>query len=104
MPALAPMPPINVLQADLAKLGARWLELGGADAKMPSAFGNDLGKLFDAAVGESLRVMLGGIPVEVLFPERLVQVGMERTRRAASTRARPIVWTEMLPPELGPIR
>jgi hypothetical protein len=57
------MPPVAVRKEDLAGFGARWIELDATKVKVPSDFGAGLGKLFDQAVGESLRAMLGGIPV-----------------------------------------
>ncbi|HEX5502089.1 MAG TPA: hypothetical protein VFW96_05670 [Thermomicrobiales bacterium] len=60
MAQLAPMPPIAIDPADLVAIGKTWTDhtkpLGQASAAK-------LAKLFDTAVGRSLAVMLGGIPI-----------------------------------------
>jgi hypothetical protein len=63
MAALASMPPVTVDPADLAQFGNTWISNGGNLSRTPPYSSGDLGKLFDAAVGKSLAVMLGGIPV-----------------------------------------
>lgn len=68
------MPPIRIALEKLEPLRARWIDyhdrrpanqthLKGGTVKIPAGFGTELGKLFDDAVGSSLAVMLGGIPV-----------------------------------------
>lgn len=74
MPQLATMPPITIDNARLDPLRTRWIDyhnrrpanqhgLSGGTVKIPAGFGTELGKLFDDAVGSSLAVMLGGIPI-----------------------------------------
>ena len=65
MATLASMPPVTIDQAELARFGSMWSSNGGNLSRTPPYSSGDLGKLFDAAVGKSLAVMLGGIPVVI---------------------------------------
>lgn len=85
MPGLQPMPPIVIDTVDLARFGVRWLALGGKLLRGQPESSGQLGNLFDQAVGRSLAVMLGGIPIVVpsrsaLVPARpdCVEVGPMR--------------------------
>lgn len=85
MATLNSMPPITIVQADLALFGAKWKENGGRLSRTPPQSSGELGKLFDAAVGNALAILLGGIPIEVpnsttLIPPRAdcVEVGPVR--------------------------
>lgn len=85
MAQLQPMPPILISQADLLRFGERWVANGGSLSRTPPESSSQLGNLFDAAVGRSLSVMLGGIPIVVpratsLIPEvsDCVEVGPVR--------------------------
>jgi hypothetical protein len=58
------MPPVTVAQADLASFGVAWSSrTPGSLSRTPPQSSGQLGSLFDAAVGESLAVLLGGIPI-----------------------------------------
>lgn len=63
MARLQPMPSVTITQADLALFGAMWRDRGGSLSRTPPQSSSQLGGLFDAAVGQSLATMLGGIPV-----------------------------------------
>jgi hypothetical protein len=63
MAKLQKMPPILVSQTELASFGATWRNKGGSLSRTPPHSSSLLGNLFDAAVGNALAVMLGGIPV-----------------------------------------
>ena len=63
MARLQPMQPIAVEQGDLARFGETWRNNGGRLSRTPPQSSSQLGSLFDTAVGASLAVMLGGIPV-----------------------------------------
>lgn len=62
MPALQPMPPIALPQVGFASFGRHWQQ-GGAKFTKKQAM--DFGKLLDTAVGDSIAVMLGNIPITV---------------------------------------
>lgn len=63
MATLAPMPPISILQTELAQFGAAWQQNGGRLSRTPPRSSGELGRLFDVAVGQSLATMLGSIPI-----------------------------------------
>lgn len=63
MAKLATMPPITISQVELARFGETWRANGGSLSRTPPQSSSQLGNLFDEAVGNSLAVMLGGIPV-----------------------------------------
>lgn len=63
MARLQSMPPVTVAQADLAPFGAMWSGRGGSLSRTPPQSSSQLGALFDAAVGQALAAMLGGIPI-----------------------------------------
>ncbi len=65
MATLASMPPVTIEQADLLRFGNTWINNGERLSRTSPYSSGDLGKLFDAAVGKSLAVMLGGIPVVI---------------------------------------
>lgn len=62
MPRLARMPQITVAIAELAPFGTTWA-LRNNLSRTPPFSSSQLGNLFDAAVGNALAEMLGGIPV-----------------------------------------
>jgi hypothetical protein len=55
------MPPLNLPMPTFRQFGAQWLTTSSFTKKE----GMDFGGLIDAAVGDSIAVMLGGIPIEV---------------------------------------
>ncbi len=57
------MPPIVIDVAELAKFGAAWQRNGENLSRTPPFSSGDLGRLIDMAVGRSLAVMLGGVPI-----------------------------------------
>lgn len=61
MPALQPMPPVNLPIVEFQKFGAVWLQNTSFTKKQQMDFGN----LMNLAVGTSLAVMLGGVPIVV---------------------------------------
>src|SRR5829696_4157907 len=63
MARLQPMPLVAVEQADLARFGETWRNNEGRLSRTPPQSSSQLGSLFDTAVGASLAVMVGGIPV-----------------------------------------
>lgn len=73
MPALQPMPPVQISQSDLRPFGETWrkrVSYPGKKDKPPECLSRtppyssgQLGELVDGAVGKSLAAMLGGIPV-----------------------------------------
>lgn len=63
MAALASMPPIVIAPAELIPFGAAWLQNGGRLSRTPPRSSGELGRLFDAAVGQSLATLLGGVPI-----------------------------------------
>lgn len=63
MAALAPMPPILIVQSDLQRFGQAWIKNGQRLSRTPPESSGELGKLFDMAVGRALATMLGGIPI-----------------------------------------
>jgi hypothetical protein len=63
MATLAPMPPIKIDQADLIQFGQTWISNGERLSRTPPQSSDDLGNLFNAAVGSALATMLGGIPI-----------------------------------------
>lgn len=64
MPKLQTMPLLVIPQAELAQFGAAWTANKGSLSRTPPQSSGELGKLFDAAVGTALAVMLGGISIE----------------------------------------
>lgn len=72
LPALQPMPPLAIPQNALAPFGARWTALGGKLNKAQPYSSLQLGAIFDRAIGDSLAVMLGGIPIVVPNANSLV--------------------------------
>lgn len=66
------MPPLDVTRADLQRFGARWKGNGGALSRTPPESSMEFGQLFNEAVGRSLAVMLGGIPVIKPRPKDLI--------------------------------
>nr|NLI50469.1 hypothetical protein [Propionibacterium sp.] len=78
---MKPMPPIALPTTTFASFGTQWI-VGSAFTKKQAM---DFGKLLDSAVGESLSVMLGNIPIDLptsaqLLPTRpdAVEVGPVR--------------------------
>src|SRR3989344_878939 len=65
MAKLNPMPPIIVAESDLLRFGQRWTINHSRLSRTPPESSSQLGSLFDAAVGRSLSIMLGGIPIVV---------------------------------------
>lgn len=63
MAKLQAMPPIAISQIELAAFGETWKTNGGRLSRTPPNSSSQLGNLFDSAVGGSLSIMLGGIPV-----------------------------------------
>ena len=57
------MPAVTVEQAELTRFGETWRNNGGGLSRTPPQSSSQLGNLFDAAVGASLVMMLGGIPI-----------------------------------------
>ena len=62
MPALLPMPPLNLPASALAPFGRRWL-VSQSLSRTPPFSSGQLGNLVDGVVGKALSVMLGGIPI-----------------------------------------
>lgn len=62
------MPPISLPHADLVSFGRQWQQGG---SKLTKKQAMDFGKLLDSAVGNSLAVMLGNIPITVPSQNRL---------------------------------
>lgn len=63
MAQLHQMPPISIVKADLLRFGKKWRANGGNLSRTPPESSSQLGNLFDEAVGHSLSIMLGGIPI-----------------------------------------
>ncbi len=85
MAALVSMPPIVISQSELKLFGARWTANRGALTRTPPHSSSQLGALFDAAVGDALAKLLGGIELVTprstsLIPEKpdCVEVGPVR--------------------------
>jgi hypothetical protein len=57
------MPVVSVLQTELIQFGQKWQANGGRLSRTPPQSSGQLGNLFDAAVGNSLALFLGDIPV-----------------------------------------
>jgi hypothetical protein len=57
------MPAITIDHGELAAFGRQWTTNKGALSRTPPYSSGQLGNLFDAAVGNALATMLGGIPV-----------------------------------------
>ncbi len=57
------MPPIVIDTSVLVEFGKVWYSNGQSLSRTPPYSSGDLGKLFDNAVGQTLAVMLGDIPV-----------------------------------------
>lgn len=62
---LGTMPAIDVSQATLAEFGKVWLANKQSLSRTPPYSSNELGGLFDMAVGKALAVLLGDVPIEV---------------------------------------
>src|SRR6266567_6938681 len=63
MATLVSMPPITIDQADLIRFGNTWTSKGGRLSRTPPQSSDELGNLFNTAVGSALATMLGGIPI-----------------------------------------
>jgi hypothetical protein len=63
MAQLVPMPAISIDRKELGAFGNQWTKNKGALSRTPPYSSGQLGNLFDAAVGDALATMLGGIPV-----------------------------------------
>lgn len=63
MAKLQTMPPISISQTDLAAFGETWKNNGDSLSRTPPNSSSQLGNLFDSAVGLSLSIMLGRIPI-----------------------------------------
>lgn len=63
MPSLQAMPPVTLPATALLPFGTQWTANGGALSRTPPQSSGELGSLIDAAVGEALAIMLGGLPV-----------------------------------------
>lgn len=63
MATLMKMPSIAIAQAELTRFGATWLSNGERLSRTPPQSSGELGKLFDAAIGQALATMLGNIPI-----------------------------------------
>jgi hypothetical protein len=81
MPLLAPMPKIEIPQAELMAWGQKWLAKKALNKKE----GMDFGKVFDSQIGKALAVMLGDVEVvtpglKALTPSKpdVVEVGPVR--------------------------
>lgn len=70
MAQLQSMPTLSIKIADLAAFGQAWMNNNGRLRRTPPYSSGELGKLFDAAVANSLSVMLGDIPVVIPNPNR----------------------------------
>jgi hypothetical protein len=64
MAQLQPMPPLQIAAQDLVRFGSRWQANGGALSRTPPESSNQLGQLFNEAIGRALAVMLGDLPIE----------------------------------------
>lgn len=65
MAKLAPMPTIEIAQAQLAQFGQTWTARSGSLSRTLPYSSSALGQLFDNAVGHALATMLGGVPAVV---------------------------------------
>src|SRR5258706_573436 len=63
MAPIVPMPAVAIAPADLQRFGARWALNGNALSRTPPESSNQLGQLFNDAVGGALAAMLGGLAV-----------------------------------------
>src|SRR6266540_4129618 len=63
MASLASMPTITISQMELAAFGQTWIANNGRLSRTPPRSSGELGRLFDASVGQALAAMLGGIPI-----------------------------------------
>src|SRR6266496_1007025 len=63
MASLTAMPPLVIDQSILAQFGRVWTNNGGSLSRTPPYSSGELGQLFDAAVGNALAAMLGGIRI-----------------------------------------
>lgn len=70
MASLQPMPPVAIAQPDLASAGAKWQVNAAFDGKENAVFSAYL----DNAVGHSMSVMLGNIPIEKPNQNQLLPV------------------------------
>ena len=85
MSQLKMMPEVIVSESDLKSFGETWIKNGGNLSRTPPQSSSQLGSLFDSAVGKSLAVMLGNIPIvkpniNMLIPSKsdCVEVGPVR--------------------------
>lgn len=72
MAQLNSMPPISIPQESIRRFGKKWIENGRNLSRTPPESSSQLGALFDTAVGSSLAVMLGNIPIVVPNASSLV--------------------------------
>lgn len=72
MAKLLRMPPIAISRADLSRFGKKWLANNGRLSRTPPESSTQLCNLFNDAVGHSLSVMLGNIPVSIPSSSNLV--------------------------------
>jgi hypothetical protein len=72
MAQLTAMPAVSIDHNELAAFGKTWTQSKGALSRTPPYSSGQLGNLFDAAVGEALATMLGGIPIAVPNANALV--------------------------------
>src|SRR3990167_9309380 len=85
MSKLNSMPTVKVSEAELKVFGKKLIENGGNLSRTPPQSSSQLGSLLDSAVGKSLAVMLGNIPIvkpnmNALIPSKpdCVEVGPVR--------------------------
>lgn len=72
MPSLQAMPPITLPAGTLLPFGTKWTANDGALSRTPPQSSGELGNVIDAAVGNALAIMLGGLPIIVPNSNRLV--------------------------------
>jgi len=63
MPALQPMPQINISQQELNNFGTTWAANNNSLSRTPPYSSGELGNLVDSSVGDALAVFLGNIPI-----------------------------------------
>lgn len=71
MALLQNMPALTIAQAQLAIFGTRW-QISQNLPRTPPQSSSELGALFDSAIGNSLAIMLGNIPVITPNPNDLI--------------------------------
>lgn len=72
LPALQPMPPLTLPLDALVPFGAQWTALGGNLSRSQPYSSLQLGDVFDQAIGASLSVLLGGVPMVVPNADSLI--------------------------------